>query len=49
MSFYDYRRNLRAHEQSGDFVYQMGLPAVGRFEILNELQVNVLRLVAVYH
>ena len=46
-SFYDYRRNSRAHEPTGDFVYPMGLPAIARFEILNEVQVNVFRLVAV--
>ena len=46
-SFYDYRRNSRAHEPTGDFVYLMGLPAIGRFEILNEVQVNVFRLIAV--
>ena len=45
--FYDYRRNSRAHEPTGDFVYPMGLPAIARFEILNEVQVNVFRLVAV--
>ena len=46
-SFFDYRRNSRAHEPTGDFVYPMGLPAIGRFETLNEVQVNVFRLVAV--
>ena len=46
-SFYDYRRNSRAHEPTGDFVYPMGLPAIARFEILNEVQVNVFRLVEV--
>ena len=46
-SFYDYRRNSRAHEPTGDFVYPMGLPAIARFENLNEVQVNVFKLVAV--
>ena len=46
-SFYDYRRNSRAHEPTGDFEYPMGLPATARFKILNEVQVNVFRLVAV--
>ena len=46
-SFYDYRRNSRAHEPTGDFVCPMGLPAIGRCEFLNEVQVNVFRLVAV--
>ena len=31
-SFYDYRRNSRAHEPTGDFVYPMGLPAIRNFE-----------------
>ena len=39
--------NSRAHEPTGDFVYPMWLPAIARFEILNEVQVNVFRLVAV--
>ena len=30
-SFYDYCRNSRAHEPTGDFVYPMGLPAM--FEV----------------
>ena len=46
-SFYDYRRNSRAHEPTGDFVYPMGLPAIARFEILTEVQVNVFRLIEV--
>ena len=46
-SFNDYRRKSRANEPTGDFVYPMGLPAIARFEILNEVQVNVFRLVAV--
>ena len=45
--FYDYRRNSRAQEPTGVFVYPMGLPAIGRFEIFNEVQLNVFRLVAV--
>ena len=37
----------RAHEPTGDFIYPIRLPAIGRFDILNEVQVNVFRLVAV--
>ena len=48
-SFCDYPRNSQAHEPKRDFVYPMGLLAIGRFEYFNEVQVNVFRLVAVFH
>ena len=40
-NFYDYCRNSSAHEPIGDFVFQMGLPAIGRFDVLRLVAVLV--------
>ena len=40
-NFYDNCRNSSAHEPIGDFVFQMGLPAIGRFDVLRLVAVLV--------
>ena len=47
-NFYDYRRNSKANEPTGDFVFPMGPPTYGRFKIHNEVQLNVSGLVAFF-
>ena len=42
VKYYDKQRNLRVHEPIVDFIYPMVIP---RFEVLNQVQMNILRLI----
>ena len=43
-TYYNKEQNSRAHEPIGEFKYPKDLPAISRFEVLNDVQVNVFRL-----